>query len=274
MENFIDEGHAVKLAEEGEIEQLKKHALKEYSEVLSLNPSEIGKIHLEKSREVSTSSTDSRKILFNPSPSPELGFSGEYLLAESIYEEVFHILTNYETLQESHGEKRKAVGTGTFWDFCAQEIFGGYSRLVDDKWNLERSFMKNRKDLVDSEELKPYRKIHGAIYHYIGYEIAAESEGNNPVQSVRKLSRETNRELRSQFSDLIEELREFLAFPDKKFGYFIDFNRGHFSGRKGAPVIFFQFESELYYGEPYRDKSGWFEFEGELPEEAKPKAMR
>ena len=274
MAKILSENQATSLAKEGKVEELKNHALEEYAEVLNLTHDEIGRIQLEKTKEVSTSSTKGRKILFNPSPDPELGFSGEYLLAESIYEEVFHILTNSETLQESHGKNRREVGEGTLWDFCAHEIFGGYSRIVDDKWNLERSFKKSRKDLVDSEELKPYRTIHGAIYHYIGYEIAAESGKDNTVESVRDLSRKTNNELRSQFADLIEELREFLVFPGKNFGYFIDFDRGHFNGRKGAPVIFFKFNSELYYGKPFRDKSGWFEFEGELPEEAKPKAMQ
>jgi hypothetical protein len=145
---------------------------------------------------------------------------------------------------------------------------------VEDKWNLERSFKKSRRDLVDSEELKPYREIHGAIYHYIGYEIAAESGSKNPVQAVRKLSRKTNDELRSEFSDIIEEIREFLAFPDKEFGYFIDLERGHYGGKNGAPVILFKYGPELYYGKPLREKRGWFNFEGDLPDEAKPRAMR
>jgi hypothetical protein len=77
---------------------LRDNAIKEYVKVLNLTPDEIGNISLEKSNDVSTSSIEGRTILFNPSPKPDLGFSAEYLLAESIYEEVFHILTNYETL--------------------------------------------------------------------------------------------------------------------------------------------------------------------------------
>lgn len=238
-----------------------------------MNQDEIGKISLKKDESVRTSSVKNRTILVNPTLDSDLGFSGDYLLAESIYEEVFHIITNYETLKKSHGKERRKVGQDTFWDFCAHEIFGGFSRIVDEKWELERSFKKSRKDLIEAEDLKPYRTIHGALYHHIGYKIAAEAGNENTIDTVRELSRRTDDELRSRFSEQIEELREFLALPDREFGYFIDFNRGHFNGRNGAPVIFFQFQSKLYYGKPFSNKGGWKEYDGKLPEEAKPKAI-
>lgn len=271
---MLNEKEAVALVKQNQVEELRDQAVKEYAKVLKISYDEIRRMPLEVDKDTSTASTESRTIYYNPSPNSDLGFSGDYLLAEAIHEEVFHILTNHETIQESHGRSRKEVNNGIFWDFCAQEIFGGFSRLVDEKWELERSFDKFRRDLIEAEDLKPYRKIRSAIYHYIGYKLAAKSGRENAIGTVRELSRMSNEELKSNFTNSIEEIREFLALPDREFGYFIDINEGHYSGKEGVPVIFFQFQSELYYGKPFKNKGGWKEYEGELPEEAKPKAMR
>lgn len=222
----LNQKQAVKLAEEGNVERLRDEAIKEYAKVLGLSSEEIMKIEVKANQSVETAHAllEPRIIEYNPNISGSGNYSADYLLAESIYEEVMHILTTYETIKDSHGAHRNLdAGEWTMWDWAVHEIMGGFHRIVDEKFDLERSFKKSEKDLWN-EPFPPnmdFGTVKNAIYHFAGYRIAA-SIGRD-IDEIRKIARMSSKELRQRFpvEDEEWEINKELMRPNGSKGYYV-----------------------------------------------------
>jgi hypothetical protein len=246
----LTQKQVVKLAEEGNMQRLRDEAIKEYAKVLGLNREEIMKISIEMNPKASSASADleTRTIEYNPNISGSGNYSADYMLAESIYEEVMHMLTTYETFKESHGTHRNLdITEWTMWHRAVHEIMGGFHRIVDEKFDLERSFKKSEKHLW-SEPFPPnmdFETVRSAIYHFAGYKIAA-SIGRD-IEEIRKIARMSSKELRDRFpvEDEDWEINKELIRPEKDETYWVLWDKKGWE----AEQITFQKGDNLWYQE-------------------------
>lgn len=210
----------ISLAERGDYTTIRDQAVSELASDFGLEESELEPVDLKEVRSGSGGGYfEGRTVKVNLDASP-------HMQAEGIYEEVAHVLTHNDTPEAPRSY-------ATFWDNIASEMLGGIGRW--EHWDLQHSLDRSAEfyetemeDWIERGHASETRdqadgawdEIRNPIIHDIGYSLSkfAKEEGYR----ADELGSMTNQELRREFSEEVDGIRERLR---DQYGIMVDLDK-------------------------------------------------